>query len=586
LERRVVLTHWGFRATNSGTHGHTLVPVLTGPDNNGTDNILAVYHPQDLQVTNPITGQPVKYSVNHQLAQQNPFSPLLSNQGKIVSGKDRQGDEWTITVHGPGYVIVTDTTPNDGSLDDPIDTIQLVGTNLNTTYVTGNVISSHQVLTSGTVDFNQLIDVNGVNSIQLNGFNLAQTVTPPAGTANNLDTGIFLLGGVRDLEFNNIEAPVNTATGDAGINVVIGDSNNPLTVKPTIKLGSIDSTVYNSSLTAPPPLTPVTTPTVNIIVNGQINHLDLLSASSNIDKVLEAEGFNFQNVGAQAYLFPTIPTSGRTSVEATGINSINVTGGATNFTASRNNPPFQSSLSGLSHINTATFNGPTDAVGLDVNGPIGTLTFAQGISNTNNLFNGVNANGAEVPSTKYGTPANVTSFAGAGYVGGQVTATSIKKLHIKATEVNTQSPTNPDFVQLNGFGTYDNVVTPGTAAANAVITTTGNIGKTKIVGDLQNSEIKAGFDYNSFAAGLEGTRNASKIGPLHQKGNQTASVVSSTYRPFMNFYGTPLDVAGPGKITGNAAGTPTSTGAVTGLGNVGAGYYAKKIVGKLPHAPA
>ena len=32
----------------------------------------------------------------------NPNSPLLSNQGKIVSGKDRQGDEWTITVHGPG----------------------------------------------------------------------------------------------------------------------------------------------------------------------------------------------------------------------------------------------------------------------------------------------------------------------------------------------------------------------------------------------------------------------------------------------------------------------------------------------------
>ncbi len=42
-----------------------------------------------------------------------------------------------ITVHGPGKVIVTDTTPNDGVLDDDINTIQLVGTSINSTYVTG-----------------------------------------------------------------------------------------------------------------------------------------------------------------------------------------------------------------------------------------------------------------------------------------------------------------------------------------------------------------------------------------------------------------------------------------------------------------
>ena len=74
----------------------------------------------------------------------NPNSRALSNQGKIVSGTDRAGDKWMITVHGPGQVIVTDTTPNDGALDDDIATIQIINTNPQTTYVTGNVIPSNR----------------------------------------------------------------------------------------------------------------------------------------------------------------------------------------------------------------------------------------------------------------------------------------------------------------------------------------------------------------------------------------------------------------------------------------------------------
>ena len=50
---------------------------------------------------------------------------------------------------GPGKVIVTDTTPNDGALDDDINTIQLVGTNIHDSYVTGNVIESNLVQTGG-----------------------------------------------------------------------------------------------------------------------------------------------------------------------------------------------------------------------------------------------------------------------------------------------------------------------------------------------------------------------------------------------------------------------------------------------------
>ena len=62
---------------------------------------LAPYTPSDLYVTNPITNQRIPISTRDLMQHNNPNSPLLSNQGKIVSGTDRAGDQWTITVHGP-----------------------------------------------------------------------------------------------------------------------------------------------------------------------------------------------------------------------------------------------------------------------------------------------------------------------------------------------------------------------------------------------------------------------------------------------------------------------------------------------------
>src|SRR3954447_20361940 len=95
--------------------------------------------PADLPVYTAPDHQRIPYHLGPLMreAHFNPQSSFLGNDGKIVSGKDRQGNEWAITVHGPGIVIVTDTSPYDASLDDPIDTIQLVGTNPRTTYVTG-----------------------------------------------------------------------------------------------------------------------------------------------------------------------------------------------------------------------------------------------------------------------------------------------------------------------------------------------------------------------------------------------------------------------------------------------------------------
>ena len=136
----------------------------------------------------------------------NPNSPLLSNQGKIVSGTDRQGDQWTITVHGPGP---GDRHRHDAQrrqprrrhrhhpdhrLESPYDLRD------------GHHRGFEPVLSNGTVNFNRLIALNGVKSIELNGFDLSHDVTPAVAQP----AGIFLYGGVGTLRFHDILALIDS----------------------------------------------------------------------------------------------------------------------------------------------------------------------------------------------------------------------------------------------------------------------------------------------------------------------------------------------------------------------------------------
>src|SRR5271166_4855422 len=205
-------------------------------------NFLSLYTPSDLYITNPITNQRIPISARDLMQHNNPNSSILSNQGKIVSGTDRAGDQWTITVHGPGQVIVTYTTPSDGALDDDIATIQIIGSSLQSTYVTGTVIASPRALTSGQVLFDRLIANSGVRSIVLNGFDLSANVTP----AVDQSPGIFLYAGAQTLKFNDIDAIINTSVSSTPYQIVIGDPSTPLKVKPSIYLDSIINSVFTS----------------------------------------------------------------------------------------------------------------------------------------------------------------------------------------------------------------------------------------------------------------------------------------------------------------------------------------------------
>lgn len=501
-------------------------------------------------------------SIAHPIGSRPAVLASLNNQGKVLTGKDRLGNEWQIIVHGPGYAIVTDATPNDGSLDDDLDTIQLVGTDINSTYVSGQVTSSARVITDGTVLFNRLISENGVKSIVLNGFTLAQTVPPVNGGLNNTNTGVYLPGGVGLLQFHNILAPIDLATDDQPINIIIGQPNSPTTVAPIIRLDSIFNTVFDSSQPVNANGVPITTPSVNIEVNGELRNLTMISSTA------------APIPAAFQFAFPTVGTTGRTAVRAVGVGNLKVAGAARNLTVSRAAVPFQNGFSGITHLRSAQFGGNADAVGLDVNGPIGSLRFAKGLGNPA---------GAQTGATHYGLPDAQRGYPSFGLLGGLVTATRIHKIVAAPADTVLQTPQDPDLTLVHP-GSTRFFSRPGWALTNAAITTSGSIGQTTIVGNQQSSEIKSGFHYPSYTKGLEGTRAPSAINKFHQRGDLIDSVVSATYRPTNGVYNihAGTDVAGPGVIRGRFIGGLFSEGAQTALNQRGVGFYARHKSRNLP----
>ena len=67
-------------------------------------------------------------------------------------------------------------------------------------------------------------------------------------------------------------------------------------------------------------------------------------------------------------------------------------------------------------------------------------------------------------------------------------------------------------------------------------------------------------------------------------GSLVSSDISATFRPQGNHYNRQTGLAGAGKIKGTVTGNAYDTGATTGLGNTGAGVFARHLKGRLPAA--
>ncbi len=585
---------------------------------------LMPYVPTDLYVRNPATNTREGSLAAAALYRAHDVDgALVSNQGKIVTGMDRQGNQWTITVHGPGYAIVTDTTPNDGHLDDDIDTIQIVGSNLNTTYVTGSTTASAQTLTSGTVRFNRLIAADGVNSVVLNGFDLTSMVTPASANP----TGILLLGGARALEFHDVIGLFDTDANPTPYLIQIGQTNHPSKVKTSIKLNSIYNSVFSTASTEIP-RAPQTTPSVQFVVNGVLQSFDIVSASQSafapnyvIDSQQQTRPFSRRATtvptddasggavtiqtsinewrgypvsgpppAAYQYQYNVVGTTGRTSLQTVAINRLNVRGSARNFTAQRDTAPFTSADSGLSRLGSATFGGNADGVALDVNGPIRRLRFNRGLGDPTGVFTATaQVPGTELnpetraiplPATMYGIPEGSTGYGAAGLIAGAVRARNIDGLSARAANLSAIYAQRPDLVPLWTQNTPTPTTVPGMAMTNSSITTTGSIGHANVDGNLLNSAIASGYDYQAHLQGLQAARRGARIAAYKQNGDLINSTVtaSADLNPTQ-------PVVRDGSITGVVAGKAYHTGGRDALGQSAAGVFARRKAGRLPIAP-
>jgi hypothetical protein len=562
---------------------------------------LSPYIPSDLYVRNPATNMKEgAYLASTLYRAHDVDGALVSNQGKIVTGVDRAGNQWTITVHGPGYAIVTDTTPNDGALDDDIDTIQIVDSDINRTYVTGSTTASAQTLTSGTVRFNRLIAAQGVNSVVLNGFDLTSMVTP----AVTSETGVFLLGGARRLEFHDIIGLFDTSLDPAPTpyQIQIGQANFPTQVKTSIYLDSIYNSVYESEGSTIP-TAPITTPWIQFSVNGVIQEFSIVSATQSAFSPNYITGSQQGTVDAYRgspisgpppagyqFYYNVVGTTGRTSLQAVAVNKLKVRGSARNFTAQRDTVPFTSSTSGLNRLNSAEFGGVADGVALDVNGPINRLRFHRGLGDPTGVFTATTqtptteqnpeARTIPLPATMYGIPQGSTGYPAAGLLGGTVRAREIRGLSAGTANLSVIYSQSPAFVSLNHPNYPTPTSVPGMALTNSSITADGSIGHANVEGNLLNSAIASGYNYQAHLQGLQAARRGSRIDSYRQRGDLINSTVSAS---------ADLNATNPvvrdGEITGHVSGKAYKTGGRNALGSYDSGVFARRKVGRLPASP-
>ena len=548
------------------------------------------------------------------------------NEGRDLFGQDRQGNRWELKLTGPGEIIVTDVTPTDGVLDDNLNTITLVGTNPNKSVLTGQVqgsyfqpTSSQALTTIGQVYFNALVSNQGVKSIVLNGFVLTDTITPPGSAttspreiSRNQTTGINLAGGVGYLAFEGIDGRfptpnpanatlpfINPSMTSVPIDIVIGNATTPQRVQPIIRIDHIYNTQYDSNVysvdstfgTVNPtviPTGPLTSPTIDLVVNGGIKAFNVVSISQepNLETLLPDPRNLVLNIPTEfiptssaslAYSFPVVGSTGRTAVQATSINHLKAAGSVTNVTFSKAIQPFLNSLSGMNSVGSVQFGGQTDAVAIDARGNIHLLRFFKGLGNPTGLSSN---------PIYYGTPTSAYGYAALGQLGVQVVSEGIIGSLVAGPNGQfLQVSQNPSSITAGLNQTTVYVNRPGVAATQSLVAAGGSIGKLHIIGNLVNTEIKAGYNYYAALGGSEGVTSPSAVGPVTVRGNLVDSVISATYRPNDTIYGNGNDTAGAGAITGTrSGGIYTTQGTRTVLGNQGSGLFARKVKVKV-HPP-
>ena len=348
-------------------------------------------------------------------------------------------------------------------LDDDINTIQLVGTSLKSTYVTGNVIASNTIpanfngsnpldrRTARSCSTSSSL-LSGVKSIELNGFDLSDQVTPAVTST----TGVFLYGGVGVLSFDSIDP----AAGHGGHHDSVPDRHRRRDHAAQGEAVDLPQQHHQPGLQQ----LDVTTTTrrrrrrprrsrrrrSSFMINGVVRNFDIISAGqgtvpAGYPGLVPAGRDDGPDVGAGDG--HRQPQRARVRQEPDGVASA----GAVLVGRQRAQIPEEGDVRRQCRRRRHRRQGKDRQAHLQARTgqPQRRLTRVEA------------SNGLLLPQTNYGHPELRPAIPAAGDLGGQIRAKSIKKLTVRPANALVQTAQNPDFVQLQEQGTRLYVASPG-----------------------------------------------------------------------------------------------------------------------------
>ena len=399
-----------------------------------------------------------------------------------------------------------------------------------------------------TILFNELIASHGVKSIELNGFDLSA-----AGHAAPSRTrpAIFLYGGVRNALVQQHRCD-DRHVGQHRPRTRSSSVTRPRRSRCSRRsiVNNITNLVFDSTATTIP-TTPVTTPTVQFMINGAIRNFDIVSATTGDDPGR-----------VPVRCSPSVGTTGRTAVQATAIDNLNVRGSAKNFTVSRSAEPFTSEASGLSHpaqgdVRRQRRRGGHRRQGHDRQAQVQARTGQSG-----GRLHGHRCQTAcscrRRPTERH--PGS-TGYPGGGPAGRTRSGPRrSSKLSVGPANVLTQTAQNPTSSSLTSRGIRRTPVSPGYSLTNAVDRHIGvDRQAQRRPAPSSTPRSRRASTTPRMSPGLEGTRGASRIARLERSGDLVNSVASASFRPANNHYSHGTGTAGNGQITGRGHGRTGST---------------------------
>ncbi len=414
-----------------------------------------------------------------------------------VSGINTEGDAWTLTLTGPGSIMVTkqpDANGNPTGLNDPseINTITIFGTDPLTSRLVGTVVPSGKG--SGEVFFQNLTEepndsehpgnTDGPLSIDMPDFYLGLTsATAPNATNGETEPSITIPDGVSTLDFGGVDTTAFFGTNGADSLNGNGE-NNQFTVALGIPQYAGTRIVVNKIITnSVPPSGSSTTAFqngVSFIATGRIG----LFQANEIDGSTTNQPSGFTLAGG--VIVESLPeTAAAVNAE---IGDVRVGGNATNL-----------SVYSGDKINTFFVGGETNNISILAVGGSRNLYFGKGMDDVDVLTNSIQ----KLFANRGAVNSSVSSARQIGNIqfGGDVVGTNIGSGYT-ISSIAPEQTYNPPPAPEPGLGALFNVLSGGlTPTILGTHAQAGGQMRVNIAGNVTNSTFTSSVSPGTYGLG-------------------------------------------------------------------------------------